>query len=68
MGAVVPFPPLYRIGSSAGDVSGLVEDEDERPLTFRRFDNARRALELMRLQYPDLVFWISWRPNGYETR
>lgn len=64
MGQVVPFPPVYRIGYSDGDQCGLVEDPHGLAISFRRPEKAEAALELLRMQYPGIVFWVTWRPNS----
>lgn len=61
---VIPFPPVYRIGYSDGEQCGLVEDAYGLTLSFRRFDKAAAALEVIRMQHPELMLWVSWRPNS----
>lgn len=55
---VIKFPPIYRVAYSDGDECGFVEGGE-----FRQFWQAEEALYMMQQKYPNLMFWVTWKPT-----
>ena len=55
--SAVAFPILYRIAYSDGEGYGVVPG-----VTFREFWQAECALNDLHDAWPNLLFWITWKP------